>query len=991
MQTANSMRIPFVLLCLIAFCGSIASGQVPALNNFQFVGQGNNTNLATTIANAGNGGTVIVPAGYTETIMTPVLITQTNLTIKCEHGSSFTLGATITPPNYPVNDQGMITMETGSGLVMDGCTLISNNNINPSGIIGSLFATNPGITNLTLTNNVFTGCYNYCAYLVDTPPSFIHGNTFTGMRNDGIYLFGNANNVIVDGNFCNATGIGVETGGIIPPNHKCVDAHSAFGLIVGATTATSTTVSNVINCIQVQVGDIITGPTLAANTTVASVTGCGSNTFTISPAASGTSTNTTMTLYVPITGNTTNGSTSISSVTNIGQIVLGNIITGTELPAGTVVTGINYTANSITVSQPATATASPATDLVGNLARQINNLTVSNNTLITGNTFCSEIGDFGGLPPTAVVAIGNTCTAANQALLAPVASFTGNTVAGTDTILSASSITNLAAGQNISGPGIGPGNIISSVAGTTVTLTLNATGTQTGGTMVASEPFGGYSFQNVQGLTVSDNSFYNMTGFEAAPAAIEIVGDTISSSAVGIGPTTVSGNTLIGGPISVNETSNVSLTGNIVQQLYPGNPGQINGDGAIAITEANHVTVTGGIIDTRGVGATAHAAIYDVCNGSIFSCSYLSINGVTAIDDGQSTREAYHFGYAAGTDMGNITVDGGQVKGWTSSPGVYYFNSSVTNAKVQGVDDTGNGSIPLFSTASGSQVPGSSNTQLYYTGLGGSNFTDQILNTTQSVQAAQGFYVGSTQVIGPSGVLGALPSLSAGFVELAKAGSTTLDVLGDAVTSYGTITNIGPSTAQPNMLNAASAATSGSVAGWAGIPTYEIGTTSTPINPSVQWQHRFGAAGDFSSTRYLGGIFYNNGSTCINSTMQGSDNPSPCNYVIIRYSTVASDPGYMCVIGNATGQQAVQITGASPSSSAAVLMSISLNDAAQTATCTVTSATGTVLGTATTSTTADYPASGNPSSFVDWNVTQAASAVNVRLGGVQGSEQKRIF
>jgi hypothetical protein len=626
------------LVTLIAIGGYLLAGRTVAARadggNMEVVGQGVNANLATAIANAGSSGTVIVPIGYAETITSAVLVSQSNLTIQCQSGSSLTLGVSLGAPSFPGTAVGMITVQPGGSLAMDGCNLLSSNNNNPSGFVGSLLVAQSGAGAVTLTNNTFSNCYYYCAYLIDLPSGTIRGNHFSGGRSDAITLIGNATNITIDSNSCDATGIAAS------PQHKCIDAHASFGLI---------------------------------------------------------------------TGKTSTSSLQITSVTDIADIAVGDTLTSTGLPEGTTVTAVPPTTpvNTITVSQYPLVSATGVVMTLPSI-RQITNLTITNNDMTTGNGFCTEIGDFGGQAPTGVTFRGNHCTAANLATLAPIASFNGTTTEGSN-MITVSSTTGIALNQNLRGPGIANGSVVTGISGSTVTVSQRATSTVTDQPMTTSSGFGGFSFQNVQSLNMCDNSFSNTTGSGASPGAIEIVGDSSTPYIVGAGPAKIVNATLVGGGISIDTTSNVSISGVQIQLAYPLFP---NVTGAININSSNHITLSGSTVDMTGVGPTGHAGVYDICNHAGDSCSNLQVSNLTILDDGQSTEAAYHIGFSQGSDMGAISIMGGQVHGFTH-PGAaaYFLNHAVTDITIEGVDDSGN--AELFNPAG--QTPGPGNPQLTYT------------------------------------------------------------------------------------------------------------------------------------------------------------------------------------------------------------------------------------------------------------------------------------
>lgn len=119
----------------------------------------------------------------------------------------------------------------------------------------------------------------------------------------------------------------------------------------GNTTNGSTSLTSLASTTGIQTGMTITGSTIPLGTTVSSIVG---STVTMSQAAVVTSATTT--------ANTTNGSNQLTSVASTLNISVGMNVTGTGIPANTVVVAINNitasgaTTTDITLSQNATAT-----------------------------------------------------------------------------------------------------------------------------------------------------------------------------------------------------------------------------------------------------------------------------------------------------------------------------------------------------------------------------------------------------------------------------------------------------------------------------------------------------------------------------------------------------------------------------------------------------------------------------------------------------------
>jgi hypothetical protein len=204
----------------------------------------------------------------------------------------------------------------------------------------------------------------------------------------------------------------VVQGAGIPANATVIAVASGVSATpIGVVTSTSKTIGTVSSTTGLAVGQIISGTGIPANTVIAGIT---SNTITLSAAATVSST-------VAPTGVVTANSQTVTAVSNLAGVLVGQTITGTGIPTGTTITGISASPNTITMSVNATATSLVA------------------------------------------LAYGNT-TAGSPIL----------------TAVAATTITTVLAGQPISGVGIPAGTTIMSVntvAPYTITMSKNATAT----------------------------------------------------------------------------------------------------------------------------------------------------------------------------------------------------------------------------------------------------------------------------------------------------------------------------------------------------------------------------------------------------------------------------------------------------------------------------------------------------------------------------------
>jgi hypothetical protein len=178
-------------------------------------------------------------------------------------------------------------------------------------------------------------------------------------------------------------------------------------------------------------------------------------------------------------------------------------------------------------------------------------------------------------------------------------------------------------------------------------------------------------------------------------------------------------------------------------------------------------------------------------------------------------------------------------------------------------------------------------------------------------------------------------------------------------------------TTTPLLLEATSAATTGSSAGWYGYSAPYLASKQ----PTLTWIMAYAAAGDYATVRQWMGLL---GNSCSVNTLIAGDNPA-CSYVLIRFSTVASDTNYECVTANGTSQTVTSI-GVAPSTTPAV-MNVAIN--ASSATCTVNSTTVTMTATLPASTTLLYD--------VFYNTTENAVLKHFEMNGLEGQYQNANY
>jgi hypothetical protein len=165
---------------------------------------------------------------------------------------------------------------------------------------------------------------------------------------------------------------------------------------------------------------------------------------------------------VSFTGNTTSGSTSVTSVSSTAGLSIGIAISGPGITAGTRISAIG--SGTLTLSIAATATATAAA--------------------LTAMTLKDPPGIQCGYKGVAI---------------------TGDTTSGSATVSSISSMTGLVVGMVVLGPGIPVNTSILTLGSGTLTLSANATATATGAALTASLPTCDHTIDGANGCIVHNN------------------------------------------------------------------------------------------------------------------------------------------------------------------------------------------------------------------------------------------------------------------------------------------------------------------------------------------------------------------------------------------------------------------------------------------------------------------------------------------------------
>jgi Flp pilus assembly protein TadG len=205
----------------------------------------------------------------------------------------------------------------------------------------------------------------------------------------------------------------------------------------------------------------------------------------------------------PITGNTTSGSTTISSISpNTSAIYAGMQIAGTGIPSGATVSTVG-SSTSLTISSSATITKTTNSLAVGpspNLGTAVHlypptvtaNWTNGSKTITSVSPSTTGIVVGMGITGTGIPAAATVATIVSSTSITISANATssqtaktltinpGNTTSGSATISSMGTTTGIVPGMSISGTGIPAGTTVASIASSTsITISASATSSNT--------------------------------------------------------------------------------------------------------------------------------------------------------------------------------------------------------------------------------------------------------------------------------------------------------------------------------------------------------------------------------------------------------------------------------------------------------------------------------------------------------------------------------
>ena len=193
---------------------------------------------------------------------------------------------------------------------------------------------------------------------------------------------------------------------------------------------------------------------------------------------------------------------------------------------------------------------------------------------------------------------------------------------------------------------------------------------------------------------------------------------------------------------------------------------------------------------------------------------------------------------------------------------------------------------------------------------------------------------------------------------------------GYTICTSATPTSVNETATAPALMNAASAATTGSCAGWYG----QTGRWTTKF-PFYTWGFDFSAAGDYANDRVMLG-FLQAGANY--STFNASDRPA-YNYAGIRWRTGLSDTTWMCVTATDASNYTETAIGVTAPSTTYTVMSAYWNTDSSGFTCCV--------GATCVKNTTHLPSASLAYFPVFFNATTTNTAINLQLSGGRGCSQ----
>jgi hypothetical protein len=497
----------------------------------------------------------------------------------------------------------------------------------------------------------------------------------------------------------------------------------------------------------------------------------------IAPGAGAVITAVTYVANATPTAIATSGSNVLTLVSSVAGLVIGQPITGTNIPAGAYISGL--TSNSISISAnglPANATKTTVvtpTGFVTNGSATITGLS-STSGLIAGQPITGT-----GIPANTTIATGGinstalTVTMSAPATITSLATpITGVLTSGSPIITQLSGAAGFVTGQPISGNGIPAGTTIIKVSSSSITMSNPATIT----TGTTSTTFTG---------TITSGSAV-ITGLSSTNGLI--AGQLLTGTGIVTGTTisSISGNTLT---MSANATASGTITATATTTSFTG----FVTSGSKSITGLPTTTglATGQLL--VGAGIPSGTTISSISGSTVTmsaaatATSTITATGITGYLSNVITQVSSIAGFAAGQSITGTFIPTG-----TTITNVGTNTITISNPATSNEVSSSNISTPapetiyaggqLIQTTAAETVT-SPTTATYTVGLSpitlAGNATVSAVSTlnvlvpdSQDVVPADPGSA-ATSAAGPSAVAGTNPTLYEGFFNTAGAGSTS--------------------------------------------------------------------------------------------------------------------------------------------------------------------------------------------------------------------------
>jgi len=475
--------------------------------------------------------------------------------------------------------------------------------------------------------------------------------------------------------------------------------------INNASTNSTITVS-VSSTSGVVVGQVVSGTNIPSNATVVSFV--ANTSITLSAAATGTGSGITLTLSTPntATGSTTSGSATINLTAANANIVAGQPITGSGIPANSYIVSYNAGAPSIVISANATATASGVALTFGGQVASNNIIELQSATSVAVGMPISATGIAGTNYVTAINIGGNAnCI---QISSGPSSTRPSNfiTVGGlqpsNNRIYLGASNGAIVAGQLVLGSSIPAGTYVSSISGQQLVLSQGATSVASSSTLsfyaasttITNMYINHNTTVDASNTAVITNLFINNsastnagTGFTYTNATLTI-GNSSTNRALSVGALTVASNAslvlastgtlhslvLSGTGTVINNSGTITLSGTPKCNTYFTGTGTVNitGNGAFIFNDVNIVTGTTLVAPSGTMGI----------NGNLLNNGTFTHNSGTVSFGGTTTfsGNATTFNNIALTSGATFTtaVTGNNINGNIVNNGTSFTNTSST-------------------------------------------------------------------------------------------------------------------------------------------------------------------------------------------------------------------------------------------------------------------------------------------------------------------------